>query len=319
VSDDGNKEPEESSSGPDGDGAGGDTQADPDKGERMELPSWNRSRSKRKANVKKEEQEDAFQRGVKKAGTQALSQPRNIIIGLVVLVGAIGLGVWLQGSNKAASAQATRELAAAVAAEHRGRVLENLAQLDPEQVEDPPDPLFESKESRDQAVLSALEDLESEGGDAVILAKLVRGARALRSGDYETATSEYNGFLAEAPADHPLHFLGVEGRGLALEGSGDLEGALAEFEKLAPNAGDFYRDQALYSRGRVLEGLGRPDEAVELYKQFFQEFPPDEAGMSAEKVRARLQELAPDALTDLAEAPGLEVRNDAAPPPGGQP
>jgi hypothetical protein len=268
-----------------------------DKPARQELPSWNRSRSKKKRG--KEGNEDAFQRGVKRAGRAALSKSYMVLGGLALGAGAIALGVYLWGAGVEGAADGTRVLGQATAYEHRamtGDIETIMAGLERQ----PPNPIIKDEEEREAAIQAALEDLAAlQHDDTDRLGDLLRAARSLRSGDHATALSLYDAFIQQTPADHPAGFLAREGRGAALEAGGDLEGALVAYEGIATEAGQFYRDMSLYHQGRILERLERNDEAVARYKQYIEEFPLTEGSLAREQVKNRMLELDPVGLSSL--------------------
>ncbi|MCA9687098.1 MAG: tetratricopeptide repeat protein, partial [Myxococcales bacterium] len=123
-------------------------------------------------------------------------------------------------------------------------------------------------------------------------------------GDFEAAVTGYDAFLGKVDDDHPLRFLALEGKGVALEALGRLDDALAVFESIAPSEADFYRHMSLYHRGRVLEALERKDEAIAVYQQFFTEFPGKE-NMATPMVRDRIEELDPEFAARLSAPPSM--------------
>lgn len=269
---------------------------------RRDLPSWDRSRTKRRR--QKEGDEDAFQRGVRRAGRAAVSRSTIIVAALLGVAGMIGLGVWWMGRGVETAAVSTRALATAAAVATRAQLrMEGDPMLDAlEQVgREPPIPVVADEAERIAVVEQALADAVA-GGDAEVrlLVDLVAAARAGERGDHAEATARYDAFLARAPADHPMGFLAREGRGIALESGGDLEGALAAYEGIAPEVGQFYRDVALFRQARVLERLERRDEAVARYRQYAEEFPLQEPSLAREDVRDRMLEIDPDGLAALA-------------------
>jgi tetratricopeptide (TPR) repeat protein len=262
-------------------------------GERAELPTWNRSRRKRKANVKAEKQDDAFQRGVRKAGRRAIDAPKLVIGAIVIGVVVIASGVALHNHRIKANAEAARALQGATAAVARGVVLDDeelLEQLRRIQV-----PVFASEDEREAAITEALAAAKSSGRKQVEQnATMVAAAKAMRDGEFEAAVAAYDEFLAAAPDDHPLRFLAIEGKGNALEAKGDLEAALEQFRALAPHPISHFRPMALYHQGRVLEALDRKDEALAIYVQYFEEFPPTREEIATPLVRRRAEALDPD-------------------------
>lgn len=280
---------------------------------RQELPSWNRSRSKKRK--QQGDDDDAFQRGVQSAGRAALSRGWVVIGAIGLAVGAIGLGVYLYGADKEGAAQGTRVLASAVGYENRamiGDIETFMGTLERE----PPTPIVKDEAERDANVESALADLEAVGHeDSILAAKVPQGVRALRAGDHAAALAHYDDFLKSAPADHAMAFLAREGRAMALEASGDLDAALGAFEGMAPDEGQFYRDMALYHQARILERLERKDDAIARYKQYIQEFPLNEGSLARENVKNRMLELDPDGLAAMGpvESPDSGVQIQEGP------
>jgi predicted negative regulator of RcsB-dependent stress response len=282
-------------------------QPDAPPGARADLPTWNRSRRKRKANAEAEKQDDPFQRGVRQASKTVIDAPKLVVGAIVIMVAVIAGGVALRNRKLEANAEASRTLATATAAIVRGQVVppETQAELG-ETLRFYRLPIFATAEDRDAAIDEALAAARSSGRDLVEQdATLAAASRAVRVGDFDTAVREYDAFLADASDDHPLRFMALEGQGVALEAQGEYERALAAFAAIAPHPTDFYRAMALYHQGRVLEALERKDEAVAMYSQFFAEFPPTREEMATPMVRKRVEALDPELAASL-----------VAPPPG---
>ena len=279
--------------------------ADEPAGDRMDLPKWNRARVKRKQ--AKGEEQDAFQKGVRQAGRQALTQA-PVVLGLIVIVaGLIAGAVWWSSKREEDRATATRILQQAVAFRARAQVVDVEAFMK-DRKRPFPIPLVNDEDERAQKVTEALEQLEQEAPDsaAAEAAQLVQAARAMQQRDFEQAVQGYRGFAQENP-DHELVFLAHEGVVLALEAQGDLEAALAATQELIGNPGDFYRDQGLWQKGRLLEAQGKSEQALEVYEQYVEEFPLDRSSMAQQQVKARLQELAPELVPAEPEQPGLNM------------
>lgn len=259
--------------------------------ERMDLPKWNRARVKRKQ-VKGEEQ-DGFQAGVRKAGKTALTQAPVVIGAIVVVAGIIAGVVWYRGKVAEDAAAATRVLASATAASSRARI-DATGEFDDRKLP-PPNPIFADEGARAKSIDDTLAELTSEMSDtdAATAAKLVEAARHMQSGKFAEAKAGYEAFL-QGQADHPLAFLAHEGLALAMEAAGDVDGAVAQLDTMAPEAGAFYRDQALFHKARMLEGQGKADEALTTYKAYVEEYPLDQDSLARDAVVARLEELAPD-------------------------
>ncbi|MGH1341152.1 MAG: tetratricopeptide repeat protein [Nannocystales bacterium] len=290
-----------------GDASGGSTDASGSsdesgggepKGERMDLPKWNRARVKRKQ-VKGEEQ-DGFQAGVRKAGKTALTQAPVVIGAIVVVAGIIAGIVWYRGKVAEDAATATRVLASATAASSRARI-DATGEFDDRKLP-PPNPVFADEGARAKAIDDTLAELSSKMSDtdAAIAGTLVEAARHMQGGKFSDAKASYESFL-QAQADHPLAFLAHEGLALSMEAAGDVDAALAQLDTMAPEAGVFYRDQALFHKARMLEGQGKADEALTTYKAYVEEYPLDQDSLARDAVVARLEELAPDLVPDEAK------------------
>ncbi len=264
-----------------------------DSPDRMDLPKWNRARVKR-SQPETGAAPDAFQQGVRDAGRTAVKRGPLVVGVLVLIAGGIAGGIWWRGATAEKTAASTRMLAVATAWRARGKVdPQAVAQLG----KHPPRiPLARDKEELQRNVDEALAELAGDSSKAATLAVLVRAAAAQEQGDFASAQAGFREFLSKAGDGHQLAYLAKEGLALSLEASGDTDGALAELEKLAGAEGDFYRDQALYQRARLLEDLGRKDEAITVYKQYAAEFPLTERSIARNEVREHLGALDPSAV-----------------------
>lgn len=275
-------------------------------GERRDLPKWNRARVKRKAPAG--EEQDAFQVSVRKAGRGLLQRPW-VVIGLMVALSGVGAGIyaWRQASE-AERAESTNTLAVAVAYEARGQVFPDLAAQTAERVRPLPVPVAEDETKLHEKVDAALADLEKQAPDspANVAADLVRAARLAKASDFAGAEKAFRGFIERQPG-HSLVWLAREGLVVSLEAQGRYDEALEAVEPLVGELGDFFRDQALWHKGRLLEGSGQASAAIEIYKQYMAEYPLDKESLAREQVRARLEELDPASVPALPEpdVPGL--------------
>ncbi len=286
-----------------GEGKPATTAGADDGGERRDLPKWNRARVKRKAPAG--EEQDAFQVSVRKAGRGILQRPWAII-GLIVAVSGIGAGIyaWRKG-HEAERAQSTLTLSVAVAFEARGEVFPDLATQIADRVRPLPVPVTEDEATRRKRVDDALADLEAQAPDspANVAADLVRAARLAKASDFAGAEKAYRGFLERQPG-HALVFLARDGLVISLEAQGRYDDALSELEPLLGEAGDFFRDQALWHKARLLEGSGQTEAAIEGYKQYMAEYPLDKASLARDQVKARLEALDPSAVPADPEGEG---------------
>lgn len=289
----------------------------PAPGERMELPTWNRSRTKRRGGDAGP-QDDAFVTGVKEVGRGAKKRGPLILVGALVLVVAVVAGIVVYQTRQQSAAAATRELASAARAQSEGEIGDPAILLGASKGK-PVVPIFKDEAERAVAVGKALDSLEAAapGTDAALAGELVRAAGHLRAGKPADAEALYRGFLDRAGAGHPLLFSAREGLAFAREAQGDLDGAIAELDRLAGDKGVFYRDMALYQKARILERQGKADAALEVYRQYIAEYPLQQPSLAQSEVRRRLEELDPKALADqpLPQG-GVQVMDG---PPGGVP
>ncbi|MCA9686386.1 MAG: hypothetical protein KC457_29735, partial [Myxococcales bacterium] len=151
----------------------GDKSADKAEGERAELPTWNRSRRKRKANVKAEAEDDAFKRGVRQASRQVIDTPKLVIGAIVIVVAAIAGGVLISNNRAEANTEATHTIAGATASIVRGQVVE------PEKQEGlvTRNPLYATEDEREAAIVEALAAAKDSGREQVAIdAQLLEAA-----------------------------------------------------------------------------------------------------------------------------------------------
>ncbi len=285
---------------------------------RTELPRWSRSRKKKGKDEPQAEvvEDDAFQRTVKQSADAAVNRAPMVIGGIAVAVLAIAAVVWWVGASKEVAAKRTRTIQIAAAGETRARI--GVDQLLGRGELPPVVAAYRTEAERDKAVDDAIAALEgSSDRTDQQYARLLKGAKAMRNADSEAALAEYEAYLKVASSSDPLRFLAVEGKTLAQEASGDLEGALATAEQLAGNTGDYYRDMALWHRGRILESMERADEALEVYRLYVEEYPLNKFSLAQEQIRLRLRDLDPE-LGERSAA-GTETLNQAIEVPDAPP
>ncbi len=272
------------------------TTASPAPGERMDLPKWNRARVKRApAKTEGAGEPDAFQQGVRDAGRAAARRGPLVILSLVGIAVLVGGALWWSRKGDEEVAAATRPLAEAAAWRYRGQLVD----IPAKRVPPPPAAEVEANVERKLAEVTAAGDDKVQR-----YALLVRAGKQVENADFAGAETTYREFLTRAGTSHDLAFLAREGVAIALEGQGDLEGALAEIEQLLGNPGDFYRDQALWHKGRLLERLGRKDDALAAYQLYAQEYPLAEPSLAKAAVRERLAELDPSMVLPAEPLPG---------------
>lgn len=283
------------------DEGGGESTTGASTPERMDLPKWNRARVKR-VQPASEESPDAFQQGVRDAGKTAVRRG-PLMIGLVALVAAgIGGTIWWRSAREDSAAQATRLLAQPLAWRARGRIVDVDAVMK-DRKRPPPVPIARDQAELDRNFDTAMGELAKSDDDKTgMLASLVRGSSQMQRAEFAAAQASFTEFLGKSGRDHELAPLAVEGVALAMEAQGDIDGALAKVEDLAGAVGDFYRDQALWHKARLLEQQGKNDEALEVYRLYAGEYPLDKPSLARPQVRARLTELDPSLVPAAPDA-----------------
>jgi hypothetical protein len=219
--------------------------------ERMDLPKWNRARVKRKA--PKGSEQDAFQGAVRDVGKKAI-RSAPLALGLAAVVAAVIAGViWWMGQRTEQRAESTRILAEAVAYRARGRVVD-VQELTKDRQRPFPRPIASDEAELEAKVQKGLDDLREQApkSAAARMALLVRGSKKIQAQEFAEAEAAFREFLDEHGPRHELAYLAHEGIVAAREGQGDHEGALSEIEAMLDREGDFYRDQALWHKARLL-------------------------------------------------------------------
>lgn len=283
----------------------------------MELPTWDHSRSKRRGGEQGPE-DDQFVAGVKEVGRGARRRGPLVIASALAAVAVIVTVVVVYSGKQQAGAKATRQLATAARYESEGEIGDPALLLGASKGK-PVAPIVKDEAERAAAVDKALDALEAEApkSEAALSGVLMRAAGLLRAGDAAGAEAAYRDFLARAGAGHPLVWAAREGVAFSLEAQGNVDGAIAELDALAGQKGAFYRDMALYQKGRMLERQGKTDAALEVYRQYIAEYPLEKPSLAQNEVRKRLEELDPKALAGqgAADSPLQIVDGAGAPAP----
>jgi hypothetical protein len=193
------------------------------------------------------------------------------ILQWVIVAGVVGVGGYMfyvsRTEKKAGSASAT--LVAAVEAE-RGRVMAEDKRSDEDKRFDPTR-VFATPEERVEAALASYNQVidQHPGTGAAMLAKLGQAGVLLDKRDFGHALDAYNAVLASplAAADLDVKGRAIEGIGLAKEGKGDLDGALATFGDLAKVDAKGFKELAKYHQARIHLAKGEKEKAKDLLKE----------------------------------------------------
>jgi predicted negative regulator of RcsB-dependent stress response len=150
-------------------------------------------------------------------------------------------------------------------------------------------PIYPSEEQRAKAILDATEKVrrESGGSRAALTATLAAGEAHLELKEWTPALSDFQAYLAGAPADDALRFAALDGLARAQEGKGDLPAAAAAFEQAGQQVA-FVKDRATLEQARVLVRAGKVDEARKLLAAFPEQFKDSPLKSEAQERLARL-------------------------------
>ncbi len=192
------------------------------------------------------------------------------VIQWVVLAAGVGVGGYLlyTSQTEKTAAAATSALAAGLTAE-RGRVMAEDKRSDEEKEFDPTK-VYKTQEERSEAALAGYRKAMAEhaGTPAALLAKLGEAGVLLEKRDWDGAIAAYGAVLSSKLAATDIDVKGrcIEGVGMAKEGKGDLDGAIASFKELEGIDARGFKELGMYQQGRVLLAKGEKDKAKDILK-----------------------------------------------------
>jgi hypothetical protein len=159
---------------------------------------------------------------------------------------------------------------------------------------------YTTSAERAQAALAVLERLQSEygGTDVAREARLLHAAMLFELGRYDDALTQYDAY-ADDGSNAELKAVAREGiayvyeaKAMALEDAAArdqaLEQALEAFRAVQPNDEGPMRELSLYHQGRILQQLGRTDEAAEAFRSALEI---DSEGLLENDIQSRLAQL----------------------------
>ncbi len=189
--------------------------------------------------------------------------------GLLAIAVAGGGYLFWQHRSEGASAIASSELFAAVTDE-RGRVMKEDKRLDEEKEMDATK-IFKTPEERADAALASYQkviDGNSSGGPTM-LAKLGEAGLLLDKHDWAKSLELFSAVAssARAAADADVKGRAIEGQGLANEGKGDLDNAIAMFKQLESIDAKGFKELGEYHQGRIYLKKNDKEKAKELFKK----------------------------------------------------
>lgn len=193
---------------------------------------------------------------------------RKIIVGSVVGLAAVVGTIQYLNYREQQAGKATDALIKGVSNEN-GRVFnDEIKDVRPEQYKAyDPSPVFTSFGARTDAALANYSELagkEASSGVGV-LAKLAEAGALLDKAQYQQAENAFAEVLKSelAKADIDVKGRALEGKGMALEGKKDLDGATAVFKELE-TVDKSFEDLAKYHQARVHFRKGEKDQAKEI-------------------------------------------------------
>lgn len=210
---------------------------------------------------------------------------RNLIlagIGAVVLTGAgIGVTRLVQGN---ADAEASSAYAAALET-WQGEVGPDLPGLG-----DETKPRFDTAKEKAEAARGKFVEVASQHADtgAGVLAHLYAGHASMDLGEWDAAAKHYGDFLATSDSDDDMRFAALSGRAVALESKGDVDGALADHQRVLEITGAPTKDASLFGLARLSLAKGDAAKARQYVEQFEKQFPESPLSASLDSIKARL-------------------------------
>jgi len=188
-----------------------------------------------------------------------------------LLAAAVGVGGYLlyASQTQQKSAAATDTLLGGVTAD-LGRIAPEDKRSDEEKEFDAVKVYKTPEERSEAAVAGYRKAMEAYPKTTTAqLAKLGEAGALLEKRDWAGAIDAYGTVLASklASVDVDVKGRATEGVGLAKEGKGDLDGALAAFKELEGVDAPGFKELGLYQQGRILLAKGDKDKATEVLKQ----------------------------------------------------
>jgi tetratricopeptide (TPR) repeat protein len=135
-------------------------------------------------------------------------------------------------------------------------------------------PSFPSEVERDKAVRAAFQKVIDEAGRSGVatMARLIVADYDEKLGDSDKALAGFLALADELSPTDSLYFIAVERAAYAKENKGDVDGALAIWQRLLGSEKRFYADHALFEMARLHANRGETDKARELLARIESEY-----------------------------------------------
>ena len=204
---------------------------------------------------------DKFQQAATQAAGWVAQRRRHVVMAGAAVVAAVVLLAILQAVNagrEERAGAASADLLATMAGEISAVPLPGL-----------PGPFFATEQDKQRAIVDAAQKVLAAhaGTGAARMATLALGDAQLRLKNYDDAKAAYERFLADVPKDDSLRFGALEGIAIAEEAKGNLDAAVAAYDRLAREVPGF-ADRADLERARVLAKAGKVADAKALLAAF---------------------------------------------------
>jgi len=165
---------------------------------------------------------------------------------------------------------------------------------------------------------SILTDLTSryKSTPAALVARVLLGNVYYQRGDFEKSIETYRSLAALKPKDPMLRAMAYEGLAYSYEQKGDWAGALASYQELAASQLEHFSQEGMWGMARCYEREGKPENALDVYRQFLAKYPQSPRAEEARVLVARIS----STLNPPAKAQASAAAADAVPEaPAGEP
>jgi tetratricopeptide (TPR) repeat protein len=247
---------------------------------------------------------DAFQKAGGSIREWLRGRATFLVLGVVVIVLVSGATALANFISERKEDKAAKALGAAL------RTIDRSFQGADDEEAPAPEATSENKSAaKDEKLIKELTELRSKypRTRAAATAGLPLAEAELRLGQHDQALAAFKDYLANAPASEPLRAAALEGEGYAYEGKGQLDEALASFDRMAQeNKTEFLNGVGQFHRARILILQGKKQDAAAVLSDVKSNYP----GSAAARLAAeRLSRLASEGVT-----PPPKVSPDAGTP-----
>lgn len=123
---------------------------------------------------------------------------------------------------------------------------------------------------------------------AALVARVLLGNVYYRRGDFEKSIETYRSLATLKPKDPMLRAMAYEGLAYSYEQRGDWAEALAAYQELAGSQLEHFSQEGMWGMARCYERQGKPEKAMDIYRQFLAHYPHSPKAEEARVLLARL-------------------------------